>query len=343
MQKDHSNSLKNFNSFAVDAYAEQVYSLQLKSELPQLLELIDSFDRVLILGSGSNVLFVDDFTGMVVVNKLKGRQLVDEAINTVTIKVAAGENWHDFVRWTLANNYYGLENLSLIPGTLGAAPIQNIGAYGVELDQYFDSLEAIDLNTGEEIVFNKADCQFSYRESIFKAQLDRYLITSVTLTSEVKIWNSGVKLCRNQRKIRRVRCQMQLNPTGLQIGDAICAIRNSKLPLPDRVGNAGSFFKNPTASNEGYAILKSNYQDIPAYKLSDNSYKLSAAWLIEQSGWKGYRQGDVGVYENHALVLVNYGGGTGQQLWQLANSIETSVADKFGIELEPEPRIIHES
>ena len=205
MQKDHSISLKQFNSFGVDAYAEQVFSLQLKSELPQLLELIDCFDRILILGGGSNVLFVSNFTGVVVVNKLKGRQLVDETIDTITIKVAAGENWHDFVRWTLENDYYGLENLSLIPGTVGAAPIQNIGAYGVELDQYFDSLEAVDLSTGEEIVFTKADCQFSYRESIFKAPLDRYLITSVTLTLSKNL-EPGVKLCRNQRKIRRVRC-----------------------------------------------------------------------------------------------------------------------------------------
>ncbi len=341
MNKVPNISLKKFNSFGIDAYAQQILLLQSETSLSQFLEQVNDFGRVLMLGAGSNILFVNDFPGVVIVNKLNGKQIISEDADKVTIKAAAGENWHEFVRWTLVNGYFGLENLSLIPGTVGAAPIQNVGAYGVELDQYFDSLEAIDLGNGKNIIFNKADCQFGYRNSIFKTQLDRYLIKSVTLTL-----SKNLKPTLNYAGIKEKLLDSGVdvaNLTGLQISDAICAIRNSKLPLPEKIGNAGSFFKNPTVSDEICALLASRYPNMPMYKISQTQFKIPAAWLIEQGGWKGFREGKVGVYDNHALILVNYGGGTGRQLWQLANNIKTSIKEKFGIELEPEPRIIHES
>ncbi len=339
MGQDYKISLKEFNSFAVDVAARRFILFQSDSQLSEVLDSIEQSERYLVIGGGSNILFVNDFPGVVVANDLKGKQIIDDSTDHITVKVAGGENWNDFVRWTIENSYFGLENLSLIPGTVGAAPVQNIGAYGVELDQYFDSLEAIDLSDGKQVVFTKADCQFGYRDSIFKRQLDRYLITSVNFRLskclEPVLNYAGIK-----EKLVQLGADVK-KPTGLEISNAICQLRNSKLPLPAKIGNAGSFFKNPTVLNNDYVLLKSKLADIPAYKTFENQYKISAAWLIEQCGWKGYRQENVGVYPDHALVLVNYGGGTGKQLWQLADQIKTSVTDNFGIELEPEPRIIH--
>ena len=338
MKIDCRISLKNFNSFAVDAYAKELFILESNAQLDEVLTRLNDADQSLIIGGGSNILFRQDFHGLVAVNQLKGRQLLSEDNDFVIIKAGAGENWHDFVRWTLANNYYGLENLSLIPGTVGAAPVQNIGAYGVELAQYIENLEVVDLESNERQILFQSECEFAYRDSIFKKQLDRYLIVSVNFKLSKQLdpvlGYSGVR-----DKLIEQGVQIN-NPTALQISDAVCALRISKLPLPEKIGNAGSFFKNPTADSEVCTDLRMRYPDMPQYKQPSGQYKISAAWLIEQCGWKGFREGDAGVYLHHALVLVNHGQATGRQIWQLADKIQHSVLDKFGIEIEPEPRII---
>jgi len=338
MDVDCNISLRNFNSFAVQAYACELVLLEYESQLVDVLEKRHKHKNSLVLGGGSNILFYQNYQGLVVVNRLRGIEICNESEDFATIRVAAGEVWHEFVTWTIKRNYFGLENLSLIPGTVGAAPVQNIGAYGVELEQYFNSLNAIDLNTGDIKVFDKNDCQFTYRDSIFKQLPDRYLITSVIfkLPKRYKpVLNySGVK-----EKLIGTGADSN-SPSALQVSNAICELRNSKLPLPDKIGNAGSFFKNPTTNSKVYTALLSTYPALPGFKVSQNQYKLSAAWLIDQCGWKGFREGDAGVYEGHALVLVNHGSASGKQIWQMANNIRQSVEDKFGISLETEPRII---
>ena len=268
MKMDCKISLRDFNSFAVEAYAQAIFIFDSINQLDEVLTRLSDAEQSLIIGGGSNVLFRQDFPGLVVINQLKGKQVLSEDNDFACIKAGAGENWHDFVRWTIDNNYYGLENLSLIPGTVGAAPVQNIGAYGVELENYFDSLEVFDLKLREYKVFEKKTCKFGYRDSIFKKQLDRYLITSVNFKLpkilEPVLSYSGV----NDQLI-----EMDVdiyNPSALQISDAVCALRNSKLPLPEKIGNAGSFFKNPTISIEDGDLLKTKYPDIPLYKFSEN-------------------------------------------------------------------------
>ncbi len=328
-------SLKQLNTFGVDASAQYLTEIHNLEDIEALLEWKTKNDLpTLLLGGGSNLLFKNDFEGLVAKVCLAGKDIAEEDDDFTYVSVAGGENWHQFVRWTVEQGMSGLENLSLIPGTVGAAPIQNIGAYGVELADHFQSLQAIDLVTGNIHEFDKALCQFGYRESFFKSQtLDKLLITSVTFALPKKPdWKMDYAGVREVLE--------GVEPSAKLISDAIIKLRQSKLPDPDIIGNAGSFFKNPVMSLQSWELLKENHPNLPGYTQNNGTMKTSAAWLIDNGGWKGFRKGDAGVSDKHALVIVNYENATGEQLWQVAQDIIVSVEDKFQISLEAEPRLI---
>jgi len=329
-------SLREHNTFRVQARARYLVTLEAPEDIPAVLA--DSrFRRLprLILGGGSNILFRADFPGVVVRVALRGIELLDEVGSHRLVRAAAGENWHDFVRWTVEQGWPGLENLSLIPGTVGAAPVQNIGAYGVELADVCEAVEAVDLDTGEARFFERAACRFAYRDSLFKQQAGRWLITAVRFrlprTFTPRLDYPGVREALGAAEL-----------TPLAVSDAICAVRRAKLPdlAPGAPGSAGSFFKNPLIPAAQGETLCASYPALPAWPQADGRIKLSAAWLIEQCGWKGHREGDAGVYAKHALVLVNHGQATGAQLWALAEAIRASVRERFGVDLEPEPQVL---
>ncbi|MGF1642923.1 MAG: UDP-N-acetylmuramate dehydrogenase [Thiotrichales bacterium] len=291
----------------------------------------------LILGGGSNILLRDDFDGVVVQPGWSGWRVSGETATHWLIDAGAGQSWHALVRETIARGYAGLENLSLIPGTVGAAPIQNIGAYGLELEARFDHLDAFDLFTGETRRFGHAECEFGYRDSVFKrAERDRWMITSVTLRlPKMPDWRI------DYAGLRDVLGGAAGEPlTARRISDAVCDLRRSKLPDPAVLGNAGSFFQNPVVSGERFRTLQARTPALAGYPQPDGGFKLSAAWLIEQCGWKGHRSGDAGVSSQHALVLVNHGAAKGAELWRLAQRIIVSVEARFGVRLEPEPRVV---
>ena len=329
-------SLKSLNSFGVSAKTRYLVYLHEEEDVLRFLEQPKFQDiPTLILGSGSNILFHQDCPGVVAVVAMAG--IHQHPTRKNLISAAAGENWHAFVQHTLGLGLSGLENLSLIPGTVGAAPIQNIGAYGVELAEYFTNLNAIDLQTGSKLEFDREACQFGYRNSFFKNQAKgRYLITNVSfeLSKQLKpnLHYQGITAELARRNINA--------PSARNISDVVCAIRQNKLPDPKTIGNAGSFFQNPIISEHQYQNLQNNFPEIPGYLQVQQNLKVPAAWLIEQCGWKGFREGDAGVYRKHALVLVNYGTASGQDILNLALRIQASVEDKFGITLLPEPNII---
>ncbi|MEW6692668.1 MAG: UDP-N-acetylmuramate dehydrogenase [Pseudomonadota bacterium] len=329
-------SLLAHNTFRVEARARYFVTLEQLEDIPVLLadERLRTLPR-LILGGGSNVLFRADFPGVVVRVALRGIELLGEDESHRLVRTAAGENWHDFVRWTVGQGWPGLENLSLIPGTVGAAPVQNIGAYGVELADVCEAVEAVELSTGETHTFDRVACRFAYRDSLFKQQAGRWLITSVTFRLP--------KAFAPKPDYPGVREALGgVEPTPLAISDAICAVRRAKLPglAPGEPGSAGSFFKNPLVQAGQADALRASHPGLPAWSQPDGRAKLSAAWLIEQCGWKGCRDGDAGVYAKHALVLVNHGRATGEQLWRLAEAIRASVRQRFGVDLEPEPIVL---
>lgn len=328
-------SLKALNTFGIDVQARYFCSLRtlggLKTVMLWRREHPDL--PVLFLGGGSNMLFIADFPGMLVQVRLAERKVIAEDEQYVYVRAGAGENWHEFVRWTLEQGYAGLENLSLIPGTVGAAPMQNIGAYGVELKDHFYELDALDWRSAELRKFSLDDCAFAYRDSHFKSvEPGRWLIAAVTFRlPKQPVWKTdyaGV----NESLAGKVL-------DARSISDAIIAIRQSKLPDPTVLGNAGSFFKNPLVTAEALAAIKAKFPDCPAWT-QESLVKLSAGWLIDQCGWKGKRVGDAGTYHKHALVLVNHGQASGAEIWQLAQAIIKSVQDKFGVCLEPEPQVI---
>ncbi|MCS6967729.1 MAG: UDP-N-acetylmuramate dehydrogenase [Cytophagales bacterium] len=331
-------SLKSLNTFGVEAkarYFMEVSSLEALRAVLQLPEVKNL--PLLVLGEGSNVLFTRHFEGLVLKINLKGIKFLGKDSQFYYIQAAAGENWHQFVQTCLANHWAGVENLSLIPGTVGAAPVQNIGAYGVELKDVFYQLEAVDITSGKLCVFSKQDCQFGYRDSIFKRQVKgKYIITSVTfqLFQEPRINIS-------YGNVKQTLAEMGITqPTIWDVSRAIIHIRQSKLPCPTRLGNAGSFFKNPEVPQEQATFLKSLYPHMPFYPSEKpGKVKLAAGWLIEQCGWKGKRIGKVGTYDRQALVVVNYGGASGAEIWQLAEQIRASVAEKFNLWLEPEVQV----
>ncbi|NND34374.1 MAG: UDP-N-acetylmuramate dehydrogenase [Saprospiraceae bacterium] len=328
-------SLAPFHTFGLQVKAAFFVNLQHEEQIDSILAL--RHRPRLILGSGSNVLFTKNFAGLIIRNAIMGIRVLENNQDYVIVEAGGGEVWHDLVLWSLEHNLGGLENLSLIPGTVGAAPIQNIGAYGVEFDSVFHQLEAIELASGHSRVFTKDQCGFAYRTSIFKRELkNRFLITKVQLKL-----NKGVhKLALDYGEIKNTLLERGIaNPNIRDISDCVIAIRTRKLPDPSKIGNAGSFFKNPIISESSYLALLADYPDMPSY-LVENGRKIPAAWLIEHAGWKGYRKGDAGVYDNHALVLVNHGHATGQEMYQLAEAISDSIQQIFQIELEPEVNFI---
>jgi UDP-N-acetylmuramate dehydrogenase len=329
-------SLKSYNSFGLDVKAFAFVEITSENQFAGLLRLVNTSKKpFLILGGGSNLLFTSDFDGLVVHIATKGIEIVDEDEDSVYVRSMAGENWDDFVKYCIARNYGGLENLSLIPGNVGSAPIQNIGAYGAEIKDSFYMLDAVSVKTGEFREFYSADCQFGYRQSVFKGDLKgQYVILSVTFKlSKNPVFNTSYGSVSDYLKERGL-------PVNLQnISNAISEIRRSKLPDPFELGNAGSFFKNPVISLKHFSRLQKDYPDIPSYPAGSLT-KVPAGWLIEKCGWKGFRDGDAGVHARQALVLVNYGNATGTQILNLAHRIMESVKQRFEIDIEPEVNII---
>lgn len=335
----HENySLKKLNTFGIDASARYFTEFSNVDTVSEILsQPLFSNKQKLILGGGSNLLFTKNFDGIVLKNNIKGIEIVKEDANYYYIKAGAGEIWHDLVMHCITNNYAGLENLSLIPGRVGASPMQNIGAYGVEIKDYFFELEAMHITDKNIHSFTNVDCKFGYRESIFKQEFkNQFIITSVTyklLKNPVFNINYGA--------IQKELEEMKIQELNIQaISKAVCNIRRSKLPDPGVIGNAGSFFKNPEVVQEKYQALKNEFPAIIAYQLDNGNVKLAAGWLIEQCGWKGKTFGDAGVHKLQALVLVNYNHAKGEEIYNLSQKIMDSVKGKFGVQLEREVNII---
>ena len=340
MQIHQNISLKPYNTFGIDVRAKHLITIESIEDLDELAELPNLFNKskpTLVLGGGSNILFTADYDGLIIKNELKGIELVSEDDDHYYVRGAAGENWHQFVLHCIKNNYAGVENLSLIPGNTGASPMQNIGAYGVETKDVFHQLEAFHLQDEELVVFDNQACEFGYRESIFKKKYKgQFIITSVTFKLNKKpVYNTSYGAIQQELEA--------MGNTGLNIGaisQAVINIRKSKLPDPAIVGNAGSFFKNPTIPNQQFSDLKNQFPNIVGFPANNELTKVAAGWLIEQCGWKGYRKGDAGCHEKQALVLVNYGNADGVEILQLSTEIMQSVEEKFGIILEREVNII---
>jgi UDP-N-acetylmuramate dehydrogenase len=332
-------SLQPYNTFGIDVRAKYFSSFTNLDELKELLthSRFKTEDSRLILGGGSNVLFTKDFDGFVLRNEIKGIEFVKEDDKFIYIKAAAGEVWDDFVQYCIQNNYEGVENLSLIPGTVGASPMQNIGAYGVEIKDVFESLEAYHINENSLQTFSLQDCAFGYRESVFKKKYkNQFVILNVTYKLRK---NSHFNI--SYGAITQELEKMNVAELSIHnIAQAVINIRRSKLPDPKEMGNAGSFFKNPIVSKFRWHTIWEEHKNVSAYKIDDMHYKIAAAWLIEQSGWKGYRKNDVGCNPLQPLVLVNYGNATGKEIYDLSEEIIQSVKQKFGIELESEVNII---
>jgi len=322
MYVQRNQSLKKLNTFGIDIKAKYFFKADDIDDLKNIL-LSPAFKKMpkLILGGGSNVLFTKDFDGLVLKNNFKGMRFIREDEQFVWVEIQGGEEWHDFVLFCLEHNWAGAENLSLIPGSVGAAPMQNIGAYGIEIESIFDHLLAIHLETGQLRSFTKEECQFAYRSSIFKTSLKgQYFILNVTFKLN-KQPNFKVSYGAIQKVLAERSYENNLNIQ--KVSEVICDIRKSKLPDPKVLGNSGSFFKNPIIEKKLFENIQSQYEQAPSYPAGDGFVKVPAAWLIEQCGWKGKKIGQTGTYKNHALVLVNHGGATGQEIFDLAQKIQT--------------------
>ncbi|MCM4160010.1 UDP-N-acetylmuramate dehydrogenase [Antarcticibacterium flavum] len=330
------SSLKDYNTFGIDVNAKQLISVSSMRELKQVLRNNYS-NELFILGGGSNMLLTRDINATVLHINLKGKELLSSSSDSALVRINAGENWHETVQWTLEHNLGGLENLSLIPGNTGTAPIQNIGAYGVELKDTFVSCDVIDVQTLETRSFSKEECDFGYRSSIFKTSAKgKYIITSVTFQLTRKDHN----LHTEYGSIKEALLEMGIKEPGLKdVSAAVIKIRSQKLPDPKVLGNSGSFFKNPVLPVGQLIKLQDKYPDIPFYSISKEEVKVPAGWLIEQAGFKGYREGDAGVHKNQALVLVNYGEASGNEILHLAHKIQDKILKDYGIDLQPEVNI----
>ncbi len=332
-------NLQPYNSFGFDAVAKQFVEINAVSDLQTLIKSgALPRQKTLILSGGNNILFQNEvFDGLVIYINTKGIEIIKEGGNEVVVRAQAGEDWPDFVRFCVGKGWHGVENLAHIPGKVGAAPVQNIGAYGMELKDSFAQCEAMDLVTGETKVFTKEECRFGYRESVFKGELKgRYVITSVDFLlkkdAPLNLEYGNIKAYLEENGIPR--------PTLQQLHDVICTIRDAKLPDVKQIGSAGSFFKNPVIERAQFETLLKEYPTMPHYDEPNGKVKVPAGWLIEQAGWKGWRNEHVGVYDKQALVLVHYGGGKGQDIVQLANRIQESVEEKFGIRISPEVNFV---
>jgi len=326
-------SLKPYNTFGIHANAKRFVTV---NSVKELKEIIATEKSVFLLGGGSNILLTGDVEKLVIHLNTKGIIVNDFDENEVLVTAEAGENWHELVLWCVSQNYGGLENLALIPGNVGTSPIQNIGAYGVEIKDVFQQLEAIDIETGKTKIFTNADCDFGYRNSVFKNELKgKYIIVNVTFKLTKKNHNINI----SYGAIKDLLTDKE-TPSIKEIADAVITIRQSKLPDPKEIGNSGSFFKNPVISTDLFKELSEKHPEIPHYRISENEIKIPAGWLIEQCGFKGKRFGDAGVHEKQALVLVNYNNATGKEIYGLAQKIQQKVIETFKISLEIEVNII---
>ncbi|HBI00274.1 MAG TPA: UDP-N-acetylmuramate dehydrogenase [Flavobacterium sp.] len=334
----HTNfSLKNYNTFGIEAKAKEFVTVHSTDELIEILQQYPT-SKKFILGGGSNMLLTQDIDALVIHLDLKGKKVIDENDEFVWVESQAGENWHEFVLWTIEQNFGGLENLSLIPGNVGTTPIQNIGAYGVEIKDTFVLCEAIHIETQELLVFTNEKCKFGYRESIFKNEIkDEFIITSVVF----KLTKRNHKLNTSYGAIEaELEKQHIKNPSLKDVSNAVIAIRQSKLPNPKELGNSGSFFKNPVILKSDFEKIQQNFPDMPHYVVSETEVKVPAGWLIEQAGFKGKRFGDAGIHKNQALVLVNYGNATGQEILAVSKNIQKTIFDTYGISIEAEVNVI---
>lgn len=330
-------SLKSYNTFGIEASAREFVDVTSLNDLIEVLKKHSKANKF-FLGGGSNLLLTKNIDALVIHINIKGKEVIKEENGSVYVKIQAGENWHDFVLWCIANNFGGIENLSLIPGNVGTSPIQNIGAYGVELKDVFVECEAIHVATLESKTFKNKDCKFDYRNSIFKQKLKgQYIITNVTfkLTKENHILKTSYGAIQSELNDRNIS-----TPTIKDVSDAVIRIRQSKLPDPKEIGNSGSFFKNPIISIDHFNELLINFPEIPSYKVSNDQIKIPAGWLIEKAGFKGKRFGDYGVHKNQALVLVNYGSSNGQDIYDLSRLIQKTISRIFNIDLEAEVNVI---
>ena len=336
MQIQENFSLRAYNTFRIDAKARYFSTF---SNVEELLELAAQTGKLktFILGGGSNILLINDFDGLVLKNDIKGIEKIREDPEHIYVRVGAGENWHQFVLFCIKNNWAGVENLSLIPGNVGASPMQNIGAYGVEIKEVFHELKAFHVQEKTNYTFGLKDCHFAYRDSVFKNKYkEQFIILSVTYRlNKIPKYNTSYGAIEQQLE--------KMNVKELSIGaisQAVINIRSSKLPDPAVIGNAGSFFKNPSIDPRTFEELRSKYSSIPGYKNQDGTMKLPAAWLIEQCGWKGFRRGDAGCHEKQPLVLVNFGNAKGKEIYNLSEEIRESIIEKFGVELEREVNLV---
>jgi len=338
MQIFKNYSLRDYNTFGIDAYAKYFAAFNSVDDLQSLLQSGEyKNEPKLFLGGGSNILFTKKFDGLVLKNEIDGIKIIHEEEKYIYVKVGAGVNWHQFVLYCIHKNLAGVENLSLIPGSVGASPMQNIGAYGVEIKDVFFSLEAYQVLENRIITFTLNDCEFGYRESVFKKKYkDQFVILDVTFRlNKIPHYNISYGAIEDELK------KMQVEKLSIKaISDAVINIRTSKLPDPKIIGNAGSFFKNPEINSQRLEHLLLTEPAMPSYKITDNSFKIPAGWLIEKCGWKGYRNGDVGCYDKQALVLVNYGNARGSEIFNLSEEIRKSVYNEFGIMLQREVNII---
>lgn len=338
MHIETNKSLQAFNTFGIDVTAKYFTEIQSVEEFTGLItDARFKNERKLILGGGSNVLFTGNYDGLVIRNAIRGIETLKEDETNVWLKVSAGEPWHPFVLYCVEHNLAGIENLSLIPGLVGAAPMQNIGAYGVEIKDCCEAVEAVNIFTGEKQAFTNAACEFGYRESVFKHRLkDQFLITAVTFKL-----NRHFTPKIGYGDIRHTLEEMRLHEITIKaVSDAVIKIRSSKLPDPKMIGNAGSFFKNPLVSKKQFNTLVARNPLMPNYPQAGGEVKIPAGWLIEQCGWKGKVVGHTGAHKSQALVLVNYGGATGDEVYQLAQAIQQSVREKFGIDIIPEVNLV---
>lgn len=331
-------SLQPYNTFGIDATARFFVEVATIDELREVLQVAE-YQNVpkLVLGGGSNLLLTQNFEGLVIKINLKGIEKIKEDDQHIWLRVGAGEVWHEFVLYCIEHHYAGIENLSLIPGTVGAAPMQNIGAYGVEIKEVFEELTALELTTLQLTTYDLPTCRFGYRESIFKHEAKgKTIIVSVTFKL-----NKNPIFHVNYGDIQKTLAEMGVTDLSIKaVSDAVIQIRQSKLPNPAEIGNAGSFFKNPEIPKVQFEQLKDLHPTLPGYPTSDTAVKVPAGWLIEQAGWKGHRTGNVGVHASQALVLVNYGGGTGLEIKTLSEQVQASVFEKFGIRLSAEVNFV---
>ena len=336
MNKISSNfSLKEYNTFNIDVKSDKFISINSEDQIIDFLSQNKGEENIFVLGGGSNVLFSKDYKGTIVHISIKGKKIIEELDDSIIIEVSSGENWHEFVKWSIENNYGGIENLSLIPGNVGAAPIQNIGAYGVELKDVFDSCRVLLIDSNEIKHYNKDECEFDYRSSVFKSkQQNKYVILSIRLklTKEPHSYNLSYDSLKKRFNDKEINLS--------NISEEIIKIRESKLPDPNKIGNCGSFFKNPLIESTKLDKLLEKYPKLPHHKSQNGLYKVPAAWLIEKMGFKQKSLGDVGVYINQPLVVVNNGNANGSDILNFTNSIKKSVKEEFNIDLQEEVNII---